>query len=389
MGKFLIKASQSLETNDSKMEHTNVENFIESIQINEQKSAFSQLSPLSFKDQISIKHSNISSSFKIEDILNSNQNNRNFNNDHTKNSQFYKNCLDNDLILTEMEHQLSSRDKGYFLKENFDEINSKNNPKINSNKKLNEKNSSTYFSSSSSSSSSYCSPIQSVYPSYSLHQNSSESFIINPTDYLAKNLTYFNNPFAALTNGQFNANFHKSIESNIYDPLMNQMTPLLIKTHEQNKNYLAMEDLIKTTLSSKILNKEYDDRNLDPENETKKKIVIIDEIAKKIDAFSEFSANSKNQTNSTKNIEKNHLKKSKKNSDKPKQKEKSMRFTKKREEGNEEEDEDYNREGFICNCSDLACSKYFKIYRKRRTFCDCEGKLLVLKGLIQYLNNWV
>ena len=368
MGRILIKTTPSLESSEYKLEKSNVyQHFIENIQVQDQKSAFSSLSSSSSKDQIPKKHCNISSSFKIEDILNSNQDYRNFNNENKNNLQFQKDFIDNDFILTGIDRQMSSR--GYLLKENCDETSPKitcsKNINNNNNRKIVEKNSSSYFSSSSSSSSSssYCSPTQSIYPSYSSLQNPSESLVvmpnplINSADFLANKMPFFNNPFAALTN----ANCQKSMENNNHDPFMSQMEvhhQFFLKTNEQNKNYLAMEDLIKTTLSSKILIKDYEDKILDTENETKKKIVIIDEIAKKIDAFSE-SANNKSQSNSAKNNEKNQLKKDKKTENKIEKNGKSKKFSKKRDvEDDNHEDEDYDREGSICNCSDLTCCKF-------------------------------
>jgi hypothetical protein len=374
MGK-LLKA-QCLGTNDSKMEeHTNdYQHFIESIQEQQQKSAFSLLGSLNLKEQINNKHNSFSSSFNIEDILNSNQNYRNFNNENKNDSHFPKSNIDNDFILSEMEHNENIlQDRGYVLKENSEEIGVTKVPfsKNNYSRKPNEKTSSSSYSSASSSSSSYCSPIQSVCSSYSSYQSQNENPIqsptslINSTDFFVKNFAYFNNPFVVLNNGQFNSNYHKHIENNSQytDPFMNQIAAqhqLLSKKDEHGKNYLTMEDLIKTTLSSKILNKDYnEDKVLDVEKETKKKIVIIDEIAKKIDAISE-SANNKNLSKCDTNNQKNQSKTTKKPKDKNKKKDKSEKFGKKKEKILNEEDEediDCSEDGRICGCSDLACCK--------------------------------
>ena len=304
-----------------------------------------------------------SSSFKIEDILNSTASLRKHDQQQhlIADTQDYLNKLDT--------YQRSTQMRAHFLKENAEDPSRKMSKNVSS-----SSSSSTSSSSSSSSSSSYCSPISST--SSSSYQNSIENLIGMPNvshQSTHNGFPLFANPFTALTNGQLNASYQKLIETNsqysmsFADHLALQQqhqSHVYQHQHLQSQNYLAMEDLIKTTLSSKVLSDSSGDV-LNRESDTKKKLDLIDEIAKKIDAFSE-TANSKSAISSAKKVPKkqnkvgkmssqqdeNHAKKSKKSSKK--------RSTRDIECDNDEDDDDDDDEdecGDVCGCSDLACCK--------------------------------
>ena len=281
--------------------------------------------------QSNINHLPSSSSFKIDDILSSSSNLMPANNKKL-----------NTLNLNDLK-----QGKNQIEIENYYSNMMKNTDKYSTNSSA----------SSSSSSSSYCSPISSA--SSASYQNpinienliGIQASMPNPNEFLLNQVNNFT--LSSFVNNPYMANYQKLFENSQSSALNTNYAAIMeqlalqhqnkLQFQQQNQNNYAF-DLLKSfnnkelasplaQTANKQVNVECED-NGSNEDETKQKLNMINELAKKIDAFSEVSTKVKDKSGKSTSQIKKKLKNKLKN--------------KKRERDSGDE----------CGCSDLACCKF-------------------------------